>query len=185
MSTWLSSDLHFGHDRGFIYSPRGFTSIEEHDETLIKNWNSRIGPEDTVYLLGDIMLGDNEYGLNCLKQLNGDIHIILGNHDTPKRIELYKSVENVRTITYASRIDYGKYHFFLCHYPVDCTNMNETDLKAMVLNIHGHTHSPQKFTNDNPYRYNVNPEAHSNMPVAIEEIIADIKAKYEECKTFL
>lgn len=34
---WFTSDLHFGHNKSFLYEPRGFNSIEEHDATIIKN----------------------------------------------------------------------------------------------------------------------------------------------------
>ncbi len=33
---------------------RPFDSIEEMDETLISNWNSRVKGNDTVYILGDL-----------------------------------------------------------------------------------------------------------------------------------
>ena len=36
---FVTSDLHFGHDRGFLYEPRGFSNIEDHDEAVIANWN--------------------------------------------------------------------------------------------------------------------------------------------------
>ena len=78
---FVTSDTHFGHDREFLFSPRGFTSIQEHDAAVIANWNSVVGPDDVVYHLGDVMLGDNAYGITCLKLLNGNIKIIPGNHD--------------------------------------------------------------------------------------------------------
>ena len=34
---YFTSDLHFGDDKGFIYKPRGFNSIEDHDNTIIEN----------------------------------------------------------------------------------------------------------------------------------------------------
>jgi len=51
------SDTHFGHvnivkhdsDNG----ARTFSSIQEHDELLIKNWNRVITKQDEVYILGD------------------------------------------------------------------------------------------------------------------------------------
>ena len=73
---WFVSDTHFGHQKEFLWGPRGFESSKEHDEAVIRNWNSVVAPEDIVYHLGDVMLGDNEYGLECLKRLNGKIHII-------------------------------------------------------------------------------------------------------------
>ena len=48
---YLSSDLHFGHDRGFIYEPRGFSNIQEHDEAIIERFNSIVQPEDDLYLM--------------------------------------------------------------------------------------------------------------------------------------
>ena len=96
---WFSSDTHFGHNRAFLYEPRGFSNIYEHDKTIINNWNSLVDNNDEVYLLGDIMLGDNEYGLKCLKQLKGKIHIIRGNHCTDARMQLYSQCWNVVEIT--------------------------------------------------------------------------------------
>ena len=77
---WFTSDTHFGHQKEFLWAPRGFNSIEEHDEMIIHNWNEVVGPNDDVYHLGDVMLNDNEHGLECLKRLNGKIHITIGNH---------------------------------------------------------------------------------------------------------
>ena len=82
---WLTSDTHFGHDREFIWSPRGFKSVEENDTEIIKRWNEVVKPEDIVYHLGDVILGDNAHGIECLKQLNGQIKIMSGNHDTNAR----------------------------------------------------------------------------------------------------
>ena len=79
MSVFFTSDTHFGHDRGFLWAPRGFESSQEHDEEVIRRWNEVVGPEDTVYLLGDLMLNDNEHGIECLKRLNGHINILYGN----------------------------------------------------------------------------------------------------------
>ena len=68
---YFTSDLHFGHDKDFIYKSRGFNSIEDHDNTIIENWNNIVTEDDDIYVLGDLMLGDKEYGLNCLKRLKG------------------------------------------------------------------------------------------------------------------
>ena len=73
---FLVSDTHFGHDRAFLYEPRGFSNIADHDEAVIQNWNSVVQPDDTVYHLGDVMLNDNDHGMDCLRRLNGNIIII-------------------------------------------------------------------------------------------------------------
>lgn len=179
---WFTSDTHFGHDKEFLYGPRGFASIGQHDWEIIRNWNSVVGPDDEVYHLGDMMLVDNEKGLHCVGMLNGHIHIILGNHDTETRAELYKRRPNVVEVTYATQLRYKKNYFFLCHYPVITANYDDQKPWAMhLINLFGHTHQKEKFYNNNPYMYNVGLDAHNNYPVEINEIIADIKAKKLEC----
>ena len=66
---YFTSDLHINHDRGFIYEPRGFKSVGEMNEAIVARWNSIVEPDDTIYLLGDAMLGgpNSENGLNYLK----------------------------------------------------------------------------------------------------------------------
>lgn len=186
MKIYLSSDLHFGHDRQFLYGPRGFNSIQEHDETIIKNWNEIVQPEDEVWILGDLMLGDSEHGMNCLKQLHGTFNICLGNHDTDRRKALYESLgEKIASIQYASIIKYDKYHFYLSHYPTITASLEKEHLKQCLINLFGHTHSKQKFYNDLPFMYNVALDANDNKPVLLDDIIESCKAEVEKCKKML
>ena len=173
---WFTADTHFGHQRAFLWGPRGFDSIQEHDTAIINNWNARVGINDEVYHLGDVMLNDNEHGINCLKQLNGKIHLILGNHDGEERINLYKQCSNIVEITYAKELKIGKNYFFLCHYPVIVANYDDQKPWAKhLINLHGHTHSRDIFYNNNLYMYNVGLDAHNNKPVELQEIITNIK----------
>lgn len=64
---YFTSDLHLGHDKDFIYKERGFDNINSHDIAILKNWNSVVTPDDIVYVLGDLMLGDNSTGMSILK----------------------------------------------------------------------------------------------------------------------
>ena len=59
------------------------------------NINEIVKEDDTLYILGDLMLNDNEYGMDCLhKIICKNIYIILGNHDTSVRAELYSYLPN-------------------------------------------------------------------------------------------
>lgn len=74
MTIYFTSDLHFNHNQPFLYEPRGFSSIVEHDYEIIERWNSTIKPEDTVYFLGDIGMSNNiDYLVKCISILNGNI----------------------------------------------------------------------------------------------------------------
>ena len=107
---YFISDTHFNHDREFVYGPRGFKSIEEMNETLIKNWNETVTPDDQIYVLGDFFLGtDEEFIRHTLWRLNGQIYLIYGNHDTPAKIKLYENTHGlVHCEGYATKIKYKK-----------------------------------------------------------------------------
>ena len=177
---WLTSDLHFCHDRAFVYEPRGFKNVFDMNEAIVALWNQKINPEDTVYLLGDVMLNDNDSGLKLLKQLKGHIHIILGNHDTKVREEAYKTCWNVEEVALAARFKYNGYNFFLTHYPCFTANLEKESLKKCICNLYGHTHQKTNFYQDIPFMYHVGVDSHYNAPVNIDEIISDMNDKVNE-----
>lgn len=174
---WLTSDTHFGHDKEFLYKPRGFNSILKHDEAIIKNWNEVVDDKDIVYHLGDVMLNDNEYGLECLKRLKGSIYILPGNHDTKRRIELYKA-NGVNVLGFTERLEYKKYTLYLSHYPTLTSNLEGSSrLREHVINLFGHTHQTTIFYNEIPFMYHVGLDSHNCFPVSIDKAIEDMKAE--------
>lgn len=181
---FVTSDLHFGHDRGFLYAPRGFENIEDHDETVIQNWNSIVEPEDEVYILGDLMLNNNEHGIECIKRLNGHLHIIYGNHDTDARKTLYENL-NLEIHRWAEVIKYRKYNFYLSHFPTMTGNLEAESLHQCLINLYGHTHQQFNFYQDIPFMYHVGLDSHNNYPVLLDDIIEEIKNKVKECKEML
>lgn len=182
---YLTSDFHFCHAREFVYKQRGFESIHDMNEAIVENYNRVVGMEDDVYILGDIMLNNNDEGLKLLKGLRGHIHIIIGNHDTDNRVELYRGCWNVVEVTYATVIKYGKYHFYLSHYPTFTGNLQTESLKEMMCNFFGHMHQTTNFYNDIPFMYHVGVDSHECTPVSIETAISDMKRKVIECKQML
>jgi calcineurin-like phosphoesterase family protein len=174
---WVTSDWHFGHDKSFLYSPRGFDNVYDMNEAIIKNYNSVVQPSDDVYVLGDLMLNDNEAGMRCIKSLKGNIHIIRGNHDTDARMELYDTCYNIVEICEGKFLRHGKYHFYLSHYPTLTSNIdNDKPLKARMVSLCGHSHTKDKFVDFNKgLIYHCEVDAHNLYPVAIEDIIKDLK----------
>lgn len=180
---FFTSDSHFGHNREFLYKPRGFNNINEHNEAIIQNWNSIVQPNDIVYHLGDIMLNDDEQGLECLQRLNGYIWIIRGNHDSDNRLSKYISCLNVISVEgWATMIKDGKQSIYLSHFPTITSNYDiDKPLKARILNLCGHSHTKDPFADWNKgLIYHVELDAHNNRPVALDDIMKDIRKRLEE-----
>ena len=179
---FITSDTHFGHDREFIYGPRGFKSVQEADAEIIRRWNEVVGPEDTVYHLGDVMLNDNENGMNCLRQLNGHIKLIRGNHDTNSRMKLYETLDNVEVLGWAEVIKHKKYSFYLSHHPTLTSNLDDmSPLGMRMLNLFGHTHQQTKFHEGKPFMYHVGLDAHDCYPVLLDDVIEAMRAEVKVC----
>jgi len=184
---WITSDLHIGHNRDFVYQDRGFETIKEHDEALLRNWNELVAEEDIVYILGDVMLKSNlqdvdfSYGISTLRKLNGRLIIIRGNHDSLDKIERYRTCENViKAGDAAMYLDYpevGSYHFYLTHYPTLVSHKKLKQMKSALINLYGHTHQKERFYNDHPYMYCVCLDAHDMRPVLLDDIIEEVKKK--------
>jgi calcineurin-like phosphoesterase family protein len=172
---YLTSDLHFCHDRDFIYKPRGFNSVSEMNEGIIKNFNKTMDWGDTLYILGDSFLNDNENGMRYLDRIPGEKHIIWGNHDSNARQKLMNS--KFICHGYAHVLNYKGYIFYLSHYPTLTANGDERKpLERRVINLCGHVHTPDKFLDmDKGLIYHVELDAHDNKPVLLDDIIEDIK----------
>lgn len=75
---FFTSDLHLGHANIIKYCDRPFSSVEEMDEALIRNWNDKITDSDDVYILGDFAFHG---GVAKAGRLKGRKHLVIGNHD--------------------------------------------------------------------------------------------------------
>lgn len=168
------------HNKEFLYGPRGFTNIFDMNKTIVDNWNSIVDMDDDVYVLGDIMLNDNETGIKLLKSLKGRIHIICGNHCTDARRELYAQCYNVVEVVDATRITYNGYHFFLSHYPTICSNYDDgKPLKKRCINLCGHSHYRNRYKDmDKGLIYHCEVDCCHNTPIEINNIINDLNWFY-------
>lgn len=179
---FITSDIHFCHNKPFLYEPRDFTSIEEMNEAIVERWNEVVGVEDEVWNLGDFALVDASAAVPYIQRLNGHIKWVAGNHDQPMKIvTITSSCPNVEFVGYAAVIKVHKFNFYLSHYPTLTSNMDDTGLRHRVISLHGHTHQKTNFLYpDNPFIYHVGVDSHNCYPVNIEEVITDIKNRYYE-----
>lgn len=80
--TFFTSDMHFGHARIQEFQPlRWQGTVEGMNDWLVDNWNSVVGPDDTVWVLGDVAMGKLDNSLPVSGQLNGYKILVAGNHD--------------------------------------------------------------------------------------------------------
>lgn len=186
MTIWITSDWHFNHNKDFVYTPRGFTCVEDMNEAIIEKHNKIVEPDDIVYCLGDLCLGGSSSDnlIECKKMISsmkGHFKIILGNHDTSTRAQMYSECENIDSILgFADIIKYHKYHFYLSHFPTLTSNLDyDKPLKQRTFNLCGHTHTNNPFLDsDKGYIYHCEVDAHNCYPVNIEQIILELKEQY-------
>lgn len=182
---FFCSDTHFCHNQQFLYEPRGFSSVEEMNEQIIENWNKKVPKNSIIYHLGDTMLNDNEKGIECFSRLNGQIFLIAGNHDTSNRLDMLYTDERTKHKMqgwwYAWLIKYGKFSIYMSHYPTLTSNYDQKHFSQHVLSLHGHTHQRTNWLDPkNPFLYHVGLDSHNNTPVHIDEVITDIRQRWEE-----
>ena len=184
---WFTSDLHMMHNKGFLYEPRGFTNEKDMCEAIVENWNKVVKPEDTVYNLGDIALSDIDAAIPYLQALNGTHWWIRGNHDSPNKVnKLCKACKNLYTISnpeasWATMICVGKIYMYMSHYPTLTANFDERHFSRHVIALHGHVHSKTNWIiPTNPFLYHVGMDSHNCTPVNLDEILSDIRQRWEE-----
>ena len=135
--TFFIADLHFGHENILAFDNRPFRDVEAHDAELIRRWNSAVGIDDDVWILGDISWHNATKTIEIFKQLNGVKHLCKGNHDG----ELLRSrdIQNlfIEICDYKElQLDDGK-GIVLCHYPIPCYR----DHVDGWCHLYGHVHT--------------------------------------------
>ena len=153
MNILFIADTHFGHRSICKYRP--FKTAEEHDETLINNWNSVVRKKrNTVWVLGDFMFRDDSRDIKgIIDRLNGNINLITGNHDYLPFC-MHNKINIMHGLT-------KKYKMWLSHCPI-----HPNELRGLV-NIHGHVHSE---TVDDKRYINVSANVIGYTPISLDAI---------------
>lgn len=141
MNTWFTSDPHYFHKNVIEYCNRPFSSVEEMNEALIENYNSVVKPEDMVYILGDVIFGGTEKANSILSRLNGEKHLIIGNHDARNKGERKWLNLGFKSAKWNDRFD----KFLLSHFPYKNQEPDARTFKDQLEDkgdwlLHGHVH---------------------------------------------
>jgi len=108
------------------------------NESLIESWNKVVSPNDIVYHLGDVAFMSYEKFNKILHRLNGEINIILGNHDKmiiEHREDFLKSGK-IKLIQDYKEIKIGNDLITMCHFPMRVWNGSHRG----SISLHGHCH---------------------------------------------
>jgi hypothetical protein len=133
--TFVIADLHMGDEdmcklvKADGHPLRPFSTIEEHDETIIANWNKVVPKDARVYVLGDI--AQKKSDIPKIGRLNGSRKILIaGNHDIYPTSEYIKYFKDIRA---THRLENG---ILMSHIPIHPNTFG----KAHKVNVHGHIH---------------------------------------------
>ena len=131
------SDLHIGHANVIRFDGRPFVDVNEMNNAIIENWNSRVKTDDTVYILGDCFWKNEENSVKLIQRLKGHKHLIRGNHDRVHgRLRFYyESIEHYAEINDNDRL------VILCHYPIPF--YKNQHYGAVML--YGHVHRTKEY----------------------------------------
>lgn len=176
---FLTSDTHFGHQHILRLCERPFDTIEEHDQKLIENWNSVVGPEDTVFHLGDFCFGGAQKWKEIRDQLNGHIILILGNHDMKNASQGMLTMFDY--VSQQMRIQIDGRNVYLNHFPFLTFahwNPDVYSRDALAFALSGHTHIRKgdtgfdaQFTSlYKPTQYDVGVDLNDYKPVPWKEV---------------
>lgn len=135
MKVFCIADTHFGHENIIRYCNRPFSSTEEMDRTIIKNWNETVSNKDIVLHLGDVGLCSRERLKEIIGKLNGKKILILGNHDHYTK-KFYEECGFSEVSKFPILYD-GFY--LLSHAPLQ---LSET---TPYYNCYGHVHNDEKY----------------------------------------
>jgi len=166
---YFTADLHFYHENVIKHANRPFSSIEEMNKILIRNWNKRICAADEVYILGDVTMKGATYVMETLTQLNGRKYLIKGNHDRfVEQVEFDRSL--FEWIKDYHELNYQNERFILFHYPIE--EWNHSFRGSIHLHGHQHNHADYNYQNldSGLRRFDVGVDANDMSPVSIEDI---------------
>lgn len=186
---FFTADLHLNHKSPVEKGWREFDSVEDMNECIISRWNEMVSPQDRVWILGDVFLGSEAEGLALVNRLQGQKHLITGNHDAvwSGHRDGYKHfrpwLESFETIQAFARRRIAGHTVLLSHFPFQGAG-DHTAIERYTRYrfpddgshlIHGHVHEAWK--QNGPRMLNVGVDMWSYYPVSMEIITLWVTGK--------
>ena len=168
---WFTSDLHFGHKNVIEYAKRPFANVDEMNATMISNWNARVQPEDTVYIVGDFALCNPNKAKALLKELNGSKRLVRGNHDKwvkDSDVQVFDWVKDLHTVKVEDPDAHGGVQrIVLCHYAMRVWDQRHRG----AWHLYGHSHG--SLPDDKKSKsFDIGVDNHGFKPLSYDEVKA-------------
>lgn len=188
--------LHWHHNPSWdipIWKRRGFNSVQEHDEAIVKNWNSKATDKTTGFLLGDTMfgMGGSKEFMSLMRQLKFQrLFVMSGNHhagfkqafdeinDNTLYVDGNYSKEVIFVPNYLEAFINGQ-PIVMCHYPVLSWNGAGKGSWMLFSHVHGslgNSELGRMYLNSGGYNLEVSVEA-TKFPLTYGEISTIMRNK--------
>lgn len=140
-----------------VAAQRGFGTAADHDQKVIARWNAVVTPDDLVWHLGDVGLGNDAQVMERVAQLNGRIQLITGNHDPcwpghrDARKRQRRWLEVFESVQAFARVRLGARFVLLSHFPYEHDHtapVRHTQFRLRdegLWLLHGHTHAKERL----------------------------------------
>jgi len=139
------------------------------DQTLIKNWNELVKPDDIVFHLGDFAFKGSHSIQHYRNQLNGQIHLVRGNHDSKQIGQLAPYFDGVFDYLEIDVADddahQGWQHITLCHYALRVWNRSHHG----SYSLYGHSHGTL-LDDPNSRSFDVGVDCHDYKPISYQRV---------------
>ena len=175
---YYTSDLHLGYEKILSLCKRPYSTIEEMNEAIIRNFNEVLDKDDILMILGDVSCyGVNPAGL--LSRINGKKVLIIGNHDAEPlhHRSFRKEFIDIRD---HELIRDNDTKIFLNHYP-----LAEWDgYYKGIWHFYGHVHNSDQgagfYMQYYPTAVNVGVDLNDFKPKTAKELMDKHIARFEE-----
>ena len=147
------------------------------NKVLTENWNQVVGKNDDIYHLGDFAMCGKKQLAQIVSKLNGNIHLVKGNHDRKiikgANENLFVWVKDYYRLTVQDdRAPGGKQGIILFHYPIKSWDQE----RYGIWHLHGHSHgnTPRDLTLK---RIDVGVDVWNFKPISYQELWDELESK--------
>jgi calcineurin-like phosphoesterase family protein len=177
---FFTSDLHLNHANIIKFCNRPFSCVSEMNNTLINNWNSKVGKYDHTFILGDFAFSNAKM---FLSQLNGTKSLIIGDHDKqydnlypsypfpPSFLEILERKRHTTPLFVKNLFNqYNVESISLCHWKMQVWRKSHYN----CWHLFGHSHSRLPSTGKS---HDVGVDNNDYFPLSLVDVVNIMKNK--------